>query len=151
MSPVRAYLQSELRVAAAAGALTLSRKPEYAEHPHKNKSLTFTLKSQKCINQNVTQQPHGLNAAEKVCVRVLRSICFSVISETKVRSEAAGERLNRKATPTLTFACSPRLHRCRWREGLDTKINRIRRELGENWTSCRNVHQQKRQHDLNPI
>lgn len=44
MSPVRAHLQSELR-AAAAGALTLSRKPEMAEHPHKNKSLTFTLKS----------------------------------------------------------------------------------------------------------
>lgn len=95
-----------------------------AEHPRKNKSLTFTLKSQKYINQNVTQHPHGLNTAEKVCVSV-RSICFSVISDTKVHSESAGERLNRKATPTLTFTCSPRLHRCRWREGLDTKINRI--------------------------
>lgn len=70
MSPVRAYLQSEQRAAAAAaaGALTLSRNPEMAEQPHKNKSLTFTLKSQKYINQNATQHPHGLNTAEKVCV-----------------------------------------------------------------------------------
>lgn len=76
MSPVRAYLRSELRAAAAAGALTLSRKPEMAEYPRKNKSLTFTLKSQKYINQNVTQHPHGLNTAEKVCVCVAVNLFF---------------------------------------------------------------------------
>lgn len=103
MSPVRANLQSELRAAAAAGALTLSRKPEMAEHPHKNKSLTFTLKSQKYINQNVPRHPHGFNTAEKVCERALQAVCFSGISETKVDSEAAGERLNGKATPHVSF------------------------------------------------